>query len=79
MLTLRVPLPAARYDTEEAIRGFYDRLLARVDALPGVRSSGLINVLPIQDWGWNGEFNVYAALALVLAMLGVYGVMSYNV
>ncbi|MEM7355239.1 MAG: ABC transporter permease [Acidobacteriota bacterium] len=55
VLTLRIPLPD-RYDSLAAAQGFYDTLLPRVEAIPGVVSAGTINLVPVQDWGWNGGF-----------------------
>ena len=55
LLTLRVPLPD-KYDSTEKVRSFYDQLLDQVEAIPGVVSAGTINLLPVQDWGWNGNF-----------------------
>ena len=55
VLTMRLALPAAQYDTPEKVIGFYDRLLQDVRATPGVESAGLLRLLPlatsIGDWG----------------------------
>ena len=48
VLTFRMDLPAAKY-TRERTTQFYRELLARIDALPGVASSGTINRLPVAD------------------------------
>src|SRR5262249_46576175 len=37
---------------------FFQRLLERVSTLPGVQSAGVINLLPLQQWGWNGDFQI---------------------
>ena len=63
VLTMRVPLPD-KYDSTESIQGFYSRLLDGVEAIPGVTSTGTVNLLPIQDWGWNGNFSVEGQEAL---------------
>jgi putative ABC transport system permease protein len=47
VLTARVDVPADPYNTPEKILGYYDRLLARVQALPGVQHAGLIRSLPL--------------------------------
>ena len=57
VLTLRIPLPS-KYDSRDSIQGFYEPLLERVAAIPGVESVGTIHVLPVQDWGWNGNFTI---------------------
>jgi predicted permease len=46
VMTMTVNLPEARYGEPAQIRGFYDRLLERVRALPGVQSAGLVDTLP---------------------------------
>ena len=55
VLTMRVALPAATYETPEAVVNVYERLLERVRALPGVERAGLMRSLPlgatIGDWG----------------------------
>ena len=58
VLTMRVSLPPARYDTNEKSALFYREVLARVSALPGVESAGVINMLPLQRYGNNGEIEV---------------------
>lgn len=42
----------------EAQRQFFDRVLARVSALPGVRAAGLTNRLPLRDGGYQGPVGV---------------------
>ncbi|MFL6526603.1 MAG: ABC transporter permease [Chthoniobacterales bacterium] len=58
VLTARVALPPERYPTNPAIVNFYDRALTRIAAVPGVRSVGAINVLPLAQWGMNGNVSV---------------------
>jgi putative ABC transport system permease protein len=47
VLTLRVPLPEARYKENGQVENFWDELLRRVRALPGVESAGLTRGLPM--------------------------------
>jgi predicted permease len=47
VLTLRVSLPDARYDTPAKFLAFFDAALARIRALPGVQAAGGIDDLPI--------------------------------
>ena len=61
VLTLRIPFPlgSERYKTpDDALNRFYDPMLERVRALPGVKSAGMINLLPMQRYGANGNFQV---------------------
>jgi putative ABC transport system permease protein len=58
VLTMRIALPEARYKTpgpENA--NFYETLLERVRALPGVQAAGFVSAVPGQgywgDWGFN--------------------------
>lgn len=37
---------------------FYQPLFDKIHAIPGVQSVGMIQVLPIQNWGWNSEVHV---------------------
>src|SRR5688572_3043864 len=59
MLTMRVSVPAARYDTPEKVVNFYRQLNDKVRALPGVESAGFVRVLPlattIGDYGLDVE------------------------
>ena len=47
VLTLRVAVSAAKYDTPEKVVNFYRQLVERVDALPGVEHAGVVRVLPL--------------------------------
>jgi len=58
VLTMKITLPEAKYKTKEPAVAFYDQVLERVNALPGVETAGLINILPIQQFGWNGHARV---------------------
>jgi putative ABC transport system permease protein len=59
MLTMRVSVPAARYDTPEKVVNFYRQLNDKVRGLPGVESAGFVRVLPlattIGDYGLDVE------------------------
>ena len=59
VLTMRVSVPAARYDTPEKVVDFYRRLNDKVRGLPGVQSAGFVRVLPlattIGDFGLDVE------------------------
>jgi putative ABC transport system permease protein len=67
---MRIPLPlgSPKYPTPvEALARFYDPLLEKVRALPGVQNVGMVNLLPLQQTGNNGNFTVagksYASIA----------------
>jgi putative ABC transport system permease protein len=47
VLTMRLSLPQASYQTPEQVVDFYNRLLDRVRAIPGVRVAGAVRALPL--------------------------------
>jgi putative ABC transport system permease protein len=49
VVTFHVSLPAARYDSPQAIEQFIANLTTRVRGLPGVASMGVIDRLPVAD------------------------------
>ncbi|HEX8186486.1 MAG TPA: ABC transporter permease, partial [Blastocatellia bacterium] len=55
VLTMRVSLPSAKYSTPQAAANFYRQVLERSATLPGIESSGIINMLPLQQAGFNGD------------------------
>lgn len=50
-LTMHVSLPEARYKAAAKQVAFFEQLIARVRALPGVEAAGLISTAPGQGWG----------------------------
>ena len=53
VLTMHFNLPDARYKTQIQQNDFYESLLSRVRALPGVQSAGLVTSAPGE--GWDGD------------------------
>ncbi len=51
VLTLHVSLPDARYSKEVQQVAFFEKLIARVRALPGVQAAGLASTAPSEGWG----------------------------
>jgi putative ABC transport system permease protein len=55
VLTLRLGVPAARYDTPDKVVTFYRQVNERLRSIPGVEHAGVVRVLPlattIGDWG----------------------------
>ncbi|HEV2130004.1 MAG TPA: ABC transporter permease, partial [Longimicrobiaceae bacterium] len=49
-LALDLALPSAYYPETEQVRAFYGELAERVEALPGVRSVGIVSALPLADF-----------------------------
>jgi putative ABC transport system permease protein len=54
LLTMNLTLPETKYSTPKSRTAFYDQLLPRLAALPGVESVGVINGLPV-SWGGGGS------------------------
>jgi putative ABC transport system permease protein len=46
-LAVQLVLPRARYESAQQANAFYDRLLERVEAQPGVVAAGAVSVLPM--------------------------------
>ena len=51
LLVTRVSLPPARYADAESRTAFFDSLVSRIDALPGVESIALANTIPTDRLG----------------------------
>jgi putative ABC transport system permease protein len=51
-------LPAARYDTVPKVHAFYDELMARTRALPGVTDAAIVRRLPLDGPSWSSGFAV---------------------
>ena len=58
LLVARLSLPPKKYANREAVTVFFDKLLSRIQAVPGVRSVGAINVLPLSGMNTRSDFTV---------------------
>jgi predicted permease len=58
VLTMRLGLPDARYGTQEKNVAFYEELIQRIRALPGVKAAGLSTALPGQGYGGDSNFSI---------------------
>ena len=58
LLTLRITLPIAQYPTEARAALFFEELLVRVRAIPGVQSAGLVSWLPVAGQYMNTDLRV---------------------
>lgn len=50
LLTMKIALPLARYDTDQKRAAFFRELLPKVEALPGVRAAATAMSLPTTAW-----------------------------
>jgi predicted permease len=58
VLTMRMDLPKGKYRTQEQRAVFYEQMLERVRALPGVDAAGLTSVLPGEGRGRDDTFGM---------------------
>jgi predicted permease len=56
VLSLRVPLPDPKYSELPKRTSFYDRVLERVDRLPGVVAAGFVTWIPLTNHGGSWGF-----------------------
>ncbi|HEX8501292.1 MAG TPA: ABC transporter permease [Pyrinomonadaceae bacterium] len=64
VLTMSVPLPSARYREPERRSAFFQQLVERVGALPGVREVGAVSNLPLSGSRWGRSLTVEGRAAL---------------
>ena len=58
VLTARIPFGGSGIEAPEAQNPFFDRMLARINALPGVESAALINHLHLGGDIWSRDFEI---------------------
>jgi predicted permease len=58
VLTMHISLPEARYKQPEQQVAFFETLIARVRALPGVQAAGLVSKVPGEGWGGDDLMSV---------------------
>jgi predicted permease len=58
MLMGQLLLPANRYASDAQVLNFFDQLLERVRAIPGVRSAGMSQVSPFSGRGQGGPYTI---------------------
>jgi hypothetical protein len=58
LLTLRVQPTDPRYRASDAIASYYDLVLDRIGAVPGVTAAGAIQHLPFSGFNWVDGYEV---------------------
>src|SRR4051812_1561150 len=58
ILTMSVALPSARYEKEEKINAFYDKLVSKVSTLPSVTAAAIGVNIPFDDSEWDSSFHI---------------------
>jgi len=54
LLSLKIPLEGPAYRAAERQAGFFEQLLSRIEALPGVEAASISRGVPMYGWaGWN--------------------------
>jgi putative ABC transport system permease protein len=56
ILTMQIWLPETAYPKGNAVANFYQKVLQRVENLPGVESASTTSFLPLSGWGTNTAF-----------------------
>jgi putative ABC transport system permease protein len=58
ILTFNVALPQAKYPDDQPRINFFDQVLQKIRALPGVESAGIASGLPLGNNGWQSGFTI---------------------
>ncbi len=58
VLVFHVSAPPSQNEHGEAGVRLFRPILERLRALPAVQQAGATSVLPIENWGWNGDFHI---------------------
>ncbi|MBL8149385.1 MAG: ABC transporter permease [Blastocatellia bacterium] len=56
VITLQISLPRTKYVEKHQMVGFYDQALKEIESIPGVKTVGITNRLPLTGKGLSGEF-----------------------
>jgi putative ABC transport system permease protein len=57
VLTAKISIPRARYDSATKVVNFFEELQRRVAALPGVTSAALASKVPLGEQMWSSQFS----------------------
>jgi putative ABC transport system permease protein len=58
ILTMTLSLPEARYDSNEKVIRYYQQLIDRIEALPGVTAAAIGENVPFDDTEWDSSFHI---------------------
>ncbi len=58
VLTMQLSLPRSKYGENQQVASFFEQVVQRVGALPGVSSAAVGNNLPMGNDNWNASFAV---------------------
>ena len=58
IVTARISIPQAQYSRPDQVVSFYDSVLDRVRAIPGVESAGMVSYLPLTGHNFDNSFDI---------------------
>jgi putative ABC transport system permease protein len=58
ILTMTLSLPEARYDSNEKVIRYYQQLIERIEAIPGVTAAAIGENVPFDDTEWDSSFHI---------------------
>jgi len=58
IVAANLSLSRGRFQDRDPLLGFYNPMLERVGQLPGVKAAGLIDLLPVEEWGSGYEIHI---------------------
>jgi predicted permease len=58
ILAAEIDLSPGSYEKRDVLANFYGPLLERVKAIPDVKEAGLIQLVPVQEYGWNSDVHI---------------------
>lgn len=58
ILSEEISLTPSAYQGKDVYSAYYRPLLEKVQSIPGVDAAGVIQLLPIQGWGWNSDIQI---------------------
>jgi len=64
VITMHLSVQPKIYKPGEEVNLLYEPVIEKVRHLPGVRAAGLTSLLPLQDWGTDGTFQIKGHPAL---------------
>jgi len=58
LITVEIDVSKGNYENRDVMADLYQPLLERIRAIPGVQEAGLIQMLPVQGGGTNGDVHI---------------------
>lgn len=55
VLAIHLTIPLSRYSSGSAIARFYDEAVSRIGSVAGVEDAAAINLMPVEEMGYNGD------------------------